>query len=35
MKSHLIFCTNLSKTYRLGDIDVKALRGVDLTIAQR
>jgi len=30
--SHLISCTNLSKIYRLGDIDVQALRGVDLSI---
>lgn len=28
----LIACTNLWKTYRLGDIHVEALRGVDLTI---
>lgn len=32
--SHLISCTNLSKTYRLGDIDVEALRGVNLSIEQ-
>lgn len=32
--NHLISCSNLSKTYRLGDIDVEALRGVDLTIEQ-
>ena len=30
--SQLIACTNLSKTYRLGDIDVEALRGINLTI---
>jgi putative ABC transport system ATP-binding protein len=32
--SQLISCTNLSKTYRLGDIDVEALRGVNLAIQQ-
>jgi putative ABC transport system ATP-binding protein len=30
--TQLISCTNLSKTYRLGDIEVNALRGVNLTI---
>ena len=30
--SQLIACTNLSKTYRLGDIDVEAIRGINLTI---
>lgn len=30
--SQLIACTNLSKTYRLGDIDVEALRGINLAI---
>lgn len=32
--NQLISCTNLSKTYRLGDIDVEALRGVNLAIQQ-
>ena len=32
--SQLISCTNLSKTYRLGDIDVEAIRGINLTIQQ-
>lgn len=32
--NQLISCTGLSKTYRLGDIDVQALRGVNLSIEQ-
>jgi putative ABC transport system ATP-binding protein len=34
MSSNIIEISNLTKTFKVGDVEVKALRGVDLTVAQ-